>query len=183
MPGRIMGNQSIVNMHPTGHHHYGIIFCDMDGVLVDFLGGAEAVLGHPFDTPYLDKVEKQNRRKLVMSHSGFWANLKPLSDYKLLWNFINPYDAEILTAVASWDEHCGPGKLQWLDKHLRVPHTRVHVVRREQKQLFAKSGIRQNILIDDHPKNVQEFSAAGGIAIHHVNAKVTIMKLKEMGFR
>lgn len=178
-----MGTQTLVNMHPTGHTHYGTLFCDMDGVLVDFLRGAEAVLGHPFDTPYVDKVAKEERRKLLMSHAGFWAKLPPMSDYRVLWNYIQRYEPEILTAKASWDEvHCGPGKLQWLDKYLKLPHTRIHVVKREQKQLFAKSGIRQNVLIDDHPKNIQEFVAAGGIGIHHVNAKVTIMKLKEIGY-
>ena len=177
-----MGQKKLVDMHPLGHQHYGTIFVDMDGVLVDFLKGAEEILGHPFDTPYVDKVEKQNRRKLVMSHAGFWANLPPLPDYRILWNFIHKFDPEILTASASWDEHCGPGKIQWLDKYLHIPHHLIHVVKREQKQLFAKSGVQQNILIDDHPKNIAEFIAAGGIGVHHVNAKVTIMKLKELGF-
>ena len=178
-----MGSSKIVNMHPLGHQHYGTIFCDMDGVLVDFLKGAEDVLGHPFDTPYVDKVEKNERRKLVMSHKGFWATLPPMPDYRILWNFISRFEPSILTAFASWDDqHCESGKLQWLDKYLKVPHARVHVVKREEKALFARSGSQQNILIDDHPKNIAEFTAAGGIGVHHVNAKVTIMKLKELGF-
>ena len=177
-----MGTQKLVNIHSTGSQHYGTLFCDMDGVLVDFLRGAEDVLGHPFDSPYVDKVAKEERRKLVMSHQGFWGKLPPMPDYRVLWNYIQRYDPEILTATASWDEHCGSGKLQWLDKYLKLPHTRIHVVKREQKQLFAKSGIRQNVLIDDHPKNILEFTAAGGLGIHHVNAKVTIMKLKEIGY-
>lgn len=176
-----MGTRTVREMHPTGRH-YGTLFCDMDGVLVDFLRGAENVLGHPFDTPYLDKVEKQDRRKLVMSHAGFWSSLPPMTDYRVLWNFIERYVPEILTAKASWDDACGPGKIQWSDKYLKIPHNRIHVVKREEKQLYATSGIRQNILIDDHPKNIAEFTEKGGIGIHHVNARITIMKLKELGY-
>ena len=38
------------------------------------------------------------------------------------------------------------------------------------------------ILIDDYPKNVDQFKAAGGIGILHISASNTISQLKRLGF-
>jgi len=38
------------------------------------------------------------------------------------------------------------------------------------------------ILIDDYPKNVDQFKAAGGIGILHTSASNTISQLKRLGF-
>ena len=42
---------------------YGVIYCDMDGVLADMLADAQKILGHPFDQkdPNLD-VETSKRK-------------------------------------------------------------------------------------------------------------------------
>ena len=37
-----------------------------------------------------------------------------------------------------------------------------------------------NVLIDDRPKNIEAWEAAGGIGIIHTSAKETIEKLKEL---
>ena len=38
------------------------------------------------------------------------------------------------------------------------------------------------ILIDDYPKNVQQFKSAGGIGILHSNTQTTISQLRKIGF-
>ena len=43
-------------------------------------------------------------------------------------------------------------------------------------------GRRPAILIDDYPKNVTQFRAAGGIGILHTNTSSTINRLKKLGF-
>ena len=43
-------------------------------------------------------------------------------------------------------------------------------------------GRRPAILIDDYPKNVTQFRAAGGIGILHTDTTSTINRLKRLGF-
>jgi hypothetical protein len=43
-------------------------------------------------------------------------------------------------------------------------------------------GKRPAILIDDFPKNVQQFKTAGGIGILHTTTSNTISQLKRIGF-
>lgn len=160
----------------------GIIYCDMDGVLVDFLTGAEKVLGHHFDAPYNDKKDKIARKAKIASHDNFWVDLPPMKDFKSLWKVIDKYDAHILTAYAEWDPSSIEGKKLWVKKHLNLPMDRFHAVRREEKQDYAKDGDKKNILIDDYIKNIKEFDNADGIGIHHVSARVTLLKLRELSF-
>ena len=48
---------------------------------------------------------------------------------------------------------------------------------------MKSGGTRQPaIIIDDFPKNVDQFKAAGGIGIHHTSASKTISELKRLGF-
>lgn len=164
---------------------YGKIYVDMDGVLVDFMAGAEKVLGHSFDMPYNDKKEKIARKATIASHDNFWANLDPMKDAFVLWNYINRYDPNILTAYPTWDNSAKEGKWDWVKKHLTLDRKNFFPVRREEKQNYAvdsKTGL-PNILIDDYQKNIDEFNKAGGIGIRHINAKLTIYKLKELGFK
>lgn len=163
-----------------------IIYCDMDGVLVDFAGGAEAVLGHPFDSSVLDSVKEQDRDQILALKESFWVNLPPMPNMRRLWSVINKYDAHILSAKASWERDRGTkefsriGKMLWIKKWLQIPVSRVHIVNRVEKQKFAQSEQGSNILIDDHLKNIQEFRAAGGIGIHHTTIEHTIHELQRL---
>ena len=74
---------------------------------------------------------------------------------------------------------CAVQKLKWLDEHATVFRIkRANVVDRKRKPEFAIGENGQpNILIDDYEKNIREWEAAGGIAIHHTNAADTINEL------
>lgn len=162
----------------------GIIYCDMDGVLADFLAGAEKVLGHHFNAPYQENKEKFERKNKIAQTEEFWADLPVMKDALKLWNYIDKYGANVLTAYAEWDENSKKGKIDWVKKHLHLSSmSRFHAVKREDKEKYATSSGKKNVLIDDYEKNIKEFENAGGIGIHHINTKVTIMKLKELGFR
>lgn len=165
----------------------GTIYCDMDGVLADFMKGAHDVLGHAFDDKDLNKMNpnhKQNTRDKVAKHPGFWEDLPLMPGALQLWKFINKYNAHILTAYPSWDPGGKKGKRIWVKKHLNnLPDERFHAVQRAEKQDYAKTDGKPNILIDDYIKNIKEFEAAGGIGIHHIDAETTISKLKKLGFR
>jgi hypothetical protein len=111
-----------------------------------------------------------------------------MPDLPLYWGFLKKYHPHILTAVpgGEWKfdwQQVDRGKRLWYRHHLpEIPQRNIHIVERERKRDFARNGRVRNILIDDHLQNVNEFEAAGGIGIHHVSAKVTILKLKELGY-
>jgi hypothetical protein len=160
-----------------------IIYSDSDGVICDFMAQAEKVLGHPWKS---DKPDKATQGAILNQHSEFWETIPPMPDWQVYWRHIEKYHPHILTAVPSWDhnfEEVESGKREWYRRHIpSLPQSRIHVVYRRDKQKYATQGTTRHILIDDHQQNVDEFEAAGGIGIFHVSAKVTILKLKQLGY-
>ncbi len=165
------------------------IYCDLDGVLVDFMRGARESLSHAWDDPTWNTRERKNlRNKMISMHPHWWENLPPERDFDQLWGFIKNFNPHILTAYAEWDEaNSKHGKVVWNQKHLHVPHDKFHVVLRESKRYFAKDHDgshygRPNVLIDDFPQNITEWDKAGGLGILHTSAATTIARLKKLGF-
>ena len=160
-----------------------IIYSDSDGVICDFYAGAEKVIGKKWKKDHLSRIEQG---VILNQHETFWETLPPMPDWESYWSHIKKYHPHILTAVPGWDhdfQEVERGKREWYRRHIpELPQDRIHVVYRKDKALYAKNGHIQNILIDDHEQNVQEFEAAGGIGIYHVSAKVTILKLKKLGY-
>ena len=153
------------------------IYCDMDNVLVDFLGGAEQLIGKPFNS-----VDKEDRWSAIKSKKDFWHTLKWMPGSQRMWKLINKYDANILSAYSNRDANSRPGKKVWLSKNAK-PRGRVHLVLRADKQKYATTNGKANILIDDYEKNIREWESAGGIGIHHTSPSNTISQLKRYGFR
>jgi hypothetical protein len=154
------------------------IFCDMDQVLVDFIGGAEDAIGEPFAT-----ADKDQRWNKIANTKGFWANLSWLSGGKRLWDFISKYDTEILSAYSNRDGTSRNGKLKWLSKNTKIKRSKINLVMRSDKQKYATTNGKPNVLIDDYIKNINEWEAKGGIGIHHTNVSKTIAELKRLGFK
>jgi len=154
------------------------IFCDMDQVLVDFIGGAEDAIGEPFAT-----ADKDQRWNKIANTKGFWANLSWLSGGKRLWDFISEYDTEILSAYSNRDGTSRNGKLKWLSKNTKIKRSKINLVMRSDKQKYATTNGKPNVLIDDYIKNITEWEAKGGIGIHHTNVSKTISELKRLGFK
>jgi 5'(3')-deoxyribonucleotidase len=160
------------------------IYCDSDGVLADFYAAAFKVLGHPWQ----NSNNRAEQGEQLNNHPHFWEAIPPMHDFKVLWDFISKYSPHVLTAVPSdpWKfsfREVERGKRGWFSKHIpTLPSNRIHIVHREDKAKYAMNGKTQNILIDDHAKNVKEFEAAGGIGVIHHNAKSTIIQLKALGY-
>ena len=159
------------------------IYCDMDGVLVDFLGGAKEVLGVDFH-----QANKAQRWTILDAEPNFFANLKPLPDWKTLWNFIRKFDPYILTAAPNSSfEKASDDKRTWCKKYLKIDNSRVYTVQRHDKKQFARDGRdgRPNVLIDDHLKNIKEWTDNGGIGVLHepFNAINSVKQLMNIGFR
>ena len=103
---------------------------------------------------------------------------------KRLWSFVNKYDAHILSAYSTNDSNSIPGKMKWLRKNAKLTQrSRIHLVLRKQKQDFAMTNNKPNVLIDDHLKNIKEWESKGGIGIHHLSVSTTLNELKKLGYK
>ena len=158
------------------------IYCDMDGVLCDFAKGAEKVTGMSITKwSYGSKSEKWDP---IKNTPKFWHMLPWMDGGKELWNFISKYKPHILSAYVeeSFDPNCIPGKSHWARTNLGIGNNRINLVKRVQKQNFAKVVGKPAILIDDYEKNTRQFTERGGIGITHTSTSNTINQLKKLGF-
>ena len=155
------------------------LFCDMDMVLVDFIKGADKEVGQSFV-----KMDNAKRWATIHKNKTFWENLDWMPGAKRLWSFVNKYGSHILSAYSTKDSNCVPGKMKWLRKNLKLTQrSRIHLVRRSQKQDFAMTNNKPNVLIDDHLKNIKEWESKGGIGIHHLSVSTSLNELKKLGYK
>jgi hypothetical protein len=149
------------------------IYCDMDGVLVDFNKGYKELTGvdlgteHRNDAHFWDPINDEGYE--------FWINLGWMNDGKRLWNYIQKYNPELLSAPSRQNDS-RVAKHDWVERELPG----VHLILRSAKHKKDFAGPK-NILIDDRLDNIQGWRDAGGIGIHHVNTKHTIDQLKSLG--
>jgi len=148
------------------------IYCDMDGVIVDFDKGYKELTGKEasFDTP-----KEEFWAPIQKAGASFWIKLQWMPDGKKLWEFIKPYNPDLLSAP-SRDESSKIGKFVWVKRN--VPGTKLILRQAERKQEFATPN---SILIDDRADNIQRWKDAGGIGIVHTSAADTIQQLKDLG--
>jgi FMN phosphatase YigB (HAD superfamily) len=149
------------------------IYCDMDGVLVDFNKGYFELTGHKLDgihrtdTHFWDPINKAGY--------DFWINLEWIKpDGHILWEYIEKYNPKLLSAP-SRQEDSRVAKLDWVYKEL--PDTKLILRSAKHKKDFASP---TSILIDDRVDNISDWVGAGGIGILHKNAKDTILQLKDL---
>ena len=81
------------------------IYCDLDEVLVDFLGGADAAVGGSFI-----KYDRKERWNKINQTKGFWANLGWKPNAKRLHDFIIRYNPHVLSAYSGRDPNSRDGK-------------------------------------------------------------------------
>lgn len=154
------------------------VYCDMDQVLCDFMGGAYKAIGGSFAT-----ADKNNRWNMIRNTKDFWANLNWMPEAKRLYSFIARYEPHILSAHSHHDPSSRTGKLRWLSKNTNVKRDNINLVSREDKQKFATTNGKPNILIDDYEKNIMEWKSRGGIGVLHTEVSKTIAELKRLGFK
>jgi 5'(3')-deoxyribonucleotidase len=149
------------------------IYCDMDGVLVDFDKGYNILTGRDIsgqfhtDTHFWDPINKAGKK--------FWVELEWQSDGKELWEYIKEYKPKLLSAPSRQDDS-RVGKHEWVEREL--PGVPLLLRSAKHKKDFADSN---SILIDDRIDNIEGWIGAGGIGIHHVNTQETIDQLKILG--
>lgn len=151
------------------------IYCDMDGVLVDFNSQFRSLSEGINPNDY----EKTHGRKMfwnLINNEGveFWSSMSWMKDGKELWEFIKSPTTELLSAP-SVQEESRIGKARWVGKNL--PGVILNLEYAVDKKKFAGPN---NILIDDHPKNISDWVESGGIGILHYSARETIFTLKNI---
>lgn len=149
-----------------------VAYCDMDGVLVDFVGAAlrlhratdlykkyPGALG-TFDIEKILGITQDQLWAPINAQPGFWENLEktPEADWivETLTRIFGQENVIILTAPAMGDE-CFIGKRQWLRRHF--PQFISRLAYAKDKSKFAS---HRHVLLDDADKNVTPFQRAGG---------------------
>lgn len=152
-----------------------MIYIDLDGVLFNFDKRAEEILGKPFkqgDNQIWEELQK---------HPNFFSQLELMPDAMELWNHIKHLKPIVLTAIPRIrtfplaEQHKREAVAKHFGDHVEV---RIGPFARD-KQYHCKSP--GEILIDDNPINICQWSNRGGVGIYHQNTEVTIKCLKELG--
>jgi hypothetical protein len=146
------------------------IYCDMDGVLVDFEKGYHKLTGidlkgvHTSGRVFWEPINKAGH--------AFWSELEWMQDGKDLWSFIAPYNP-ILLSAPSRSLTSRSGKQAWVKREL--PQTKLILRDADKKKEFANP---YTILIDDREPNIEGWIEAGGIGILHTSTEQTIKELQ-----
>ena len=159
------------------------IFCDLDGVLADFVSGVSKLIPDYDDTKY--QQDPKYRKKMWKAVSEYtknggklWGELDTMPDAMVLWDYISKYDTtEILTATGDPKYGAGEQKHEWVSKNLG--NVKTNIVRQSKEK--AQYAAPNHILIDDMQKSIGPWEQAGGIGILHTSAADTINKLKKLG--
>ena len=156
------------------------IYCDMDGVLTDFEERFEHFSGMK-PKEYENKFGTPAFWELIDVKVGikFWAGMKFMPQGQQLWDFIKPYQPDLLTSP-SRDNGSRLGKNIWVKNHLN-PKPKTIFAYSADKQRYANEN---SILIDDKKSNIEQWASKGGIAIRckDGDANSVIEKLKELGY-
>ena len=151
------------------------IFCDMDGVLVNFEKGYTELTNTIPTKSFNGKAEFWE--PISKAGAQWWANLDWMPDGQELWRYIKKYKPNILSSP-SQDPSSKVGKEAWLKMNLQNSYKKAYFYNRSNKQLFSD---KNRILIDDLPQTIDEWNAKGGIGILHTSAANTIKELKKLG--
>jgi predicted kinase len=165
------------NKNNTSKKKY-ILFCDLDGVLVNFDKGVFDITSR-----YPSQFSKTGEMwKEISKKNNFWANLDWTSDGNELWNFIqenkDKWDYQILTGIPE-GKNGADAKIQkplWCQSKLD-PNISVNTCSSKEKHKFSN---KNHILIDDRLEYKEKWISNGGIFIHHINTNNTIESLRNL---
>lgn len=148
------------------------VFCDLDGVLVDFVDGYKKLTGIDISGKFVS--DEKFWKPIDDEGYNFWINLNWTKDGKLLWEYIKLYKPIILSAPSEKDSS-KKGKKDWVKREL--PNVELILCPAKEKKQYATFN---SILIDDMESNIKDWNNSGGIGILHTNTKNTIQKLQSL---
>jgi hypothetical protein len=173
------------------------IFCDLDGVLVDFNRGFIELASNTekLSPKAYEKEHGKDSLWPLIDELGesFWENLQWMKDGRELWDYLKQYDPIILSSPSK-HPGCFTGKAKWVKLHLGIDQdpvtdpqnftkdTRFILANRKHdyvepaKTLFKK----EPLLIDDFNKKLEKWTNAGGIGVLHNDSTDTIRVVEEI---
>jgi FMN phosphatase YigB (HAD superfamily) len=149
------------------------LYCDMDGVIVDFDTGYHKLTGTDLSGEF--RSDPAFWEPINNAGVKFWEDLDWMPDGKRLWKYIEKYNPIILSAPSNRDES-RVGKQFWVKREL--PGVHLYLRYAKHKIDFATP---HSVLIDDRLPNIEDWINAGGIGIHHTSTESTIHHLKKLG--
>lgn len=135
-----------------------MIYCDLDGVLVDFSGGLSAITGKEY--PKRGEYELGSEEWDVVDKGHFFRDLPWISGGKELWEMLAPYNPVILTGLPRGKTAKGDKKA-WVYRELGHG-VKVICCKSRDKKNYAKPG---DILIDDREDNIRAWEEVGGVGV------------------
>jgi len=151
------------------------VFCDMDGVLVDFNKGYHKLTGIQLDDTYHTSSEFWD--PINEKGQEFWSELEWTEDGKELWDYISKTLPVVLSAPSRNGFGSRKGKVEWCDRELPKGVKLILAYSKHKKKHSGKN----RILIDDRKSNIDDWIKSGGIGILHTSTKNTIEELKKLG--
>lgn len=170
------------------------VYCDMDGVLADFIGGMERLYNLSGSAAVEKFLSKPHAWEQVHEeHPDIFAQLTALPDAAALMRVLKQLEREkrinlfILTAVPNELLHSRAilDKKDWMYRHFQIDPRKVFVGTRKDKSKYAlidkMEGRQPSILIDDFKKNIREWEQLGsGEGIQHITTARTLPQLRTL---
>jgi len=151
------------------------LFLDCDGVLADFDTRASELFGMPprqFEARYGAKRFWDR----IAGHEDFFHELPLMPGARELWDAVAHLRPVILTGLprGGW---AAPQKMRWAARHF--PGARmITTMARAKRDHMESPG---DVLVDDLSKYRVLWEEAGGVFVHHRNAKDTLAELEALG--
>lgn len=168
-----------------------VLFCDLDGVLVDFDKGVVKLTGKlPDDLP-----SSQMWRAISGCDAprGFFGSLDWMADGQQLWREIEHCQPTVLTGCPMADhQKAAKQKRQWCARHLGPDVPVITCMSSDKRNHIVKGGSRAgqqpwtapySILIDDRKRNGKAWEGAGGLFVLHRSTAETLVALQDLDKR
>ena len=145
------------------------VFVDMDGVLADFFGEWQKLIGK--DWRKVKDIEPALQK--IRDTDDFFLNLPLLPQAKNLLGVIKKVKGSysILSSPLPNDPNSEPHKREWIKKNLDFFPPENVIITHDKAKFATNSDGTPNILIDDFGKNIASWEAAGGEGFKHKDHK------------